>query len=386
MNPDPVSNPHTNQDHPLAALRAQIDDVDAEILDRLAQRHRLIANLAELKRMHGLPIRDAAREAEIFSSRRETAGRLGIAPELVESLYRLILLASRDRQAALKAELPVHQKTYTVAIIGGAGGMGRRMAQLFTELGHSVLVSDLDTPLTPRAAAGQADVVILCVPIDVTNSVIDEVGPVVRADGVLMDITSIKQEPVRRMCAATRASVVGTHPLFGPAVHTLQGQRVALTRGRGDDWFAWVEQTLRARGLQTIECTPEEHDRAMAIVQVLVHFATETMGLALSNLGVSLQRTLEFTSPIYLMELVMTARHFSQSAGLYAAIQMFNPQTPDVTAAFLAAGQRLRDLVVNQDRGAFDAAFADVRRFFGEFSSYAQDQSNYLIDRLVERM
>ena len=49
-----------------------------------------------------------------------------------------------------------------------------------------------------------------------------------RRGGLLMDVTSIKEAPVKAMLESTKASVVGTHPMFGPSVHSLQGQRVVL--------------------------------------------------------------------------------------------------------------------------------------------------------------
>ena len=370
---------------PLPVLRAMIDAIDRDILQLLARRNGLIADIAEHKREHHLPIRDLDREREIIADRRSRAMTLGLNPELIESLFRLVLWASRDRQAALKAEVPLEVEPRTVAVIGGRRGMGQCIAQLFGDLGHAVMIADLDTALTPDEAAAVADVVIVGVPIDVTEDVIRRIGPRVRPEALLMDVTSIKTGPLRAMLAASRASVVGTHPLFGPTVHSLQGQRVVLTPGRGDQWLAWLRSMLHARGIELMETTPEEHDRAMSIVQVLVHFSTEVMGKTLATLQVPIDRTLLFTSPIYLMELLLTARHFAQSPALYAAIQMSNPDTAAVTAAFARAAEELRTLTAAQDHAAFDALFAEVRQFFGPFTTRALEQSDFLIDRLVER-
>jgi prephenate dehydrogenase len=273
-----------------------------------------------------------------------------------------------------------------VAVVGGNGGMGRCLAQLFADLGHAVMIADLDTPLTPEEAAAVADVVVISVPIDVTEEVIRRLGPRVRPEGLLMDVTSIKAAPMQAMLAASRASVVGTHPLFGPTVHSLQGQRVVITPGRGDQWLAWLKTMLGARGIELVETTPDEHDRAMSIVQVLVHFSAEVMGKTLAGLGISINPTLRYTSPIYLMELPLTARHFAQSPDLYGAIQMSNPAAAAVTEAFVRAANELRAVTVHQDRAAFGAMFEDVRRYFGAFTEGALAQTDFLIDRLVERM
>jgi prephenate dehydrogenase len=263
--------------------------------------------------------------------------------------------------------------------------MGRLLASLFSDTGNPVLVADLDTDLTAASAAAEADVVVISVPIDVTERVIAEVGPHVRDDALLMDITSVKEAPVAAMLAATRASVVGTHPMFGPSVHTLQGQRVVLCRARGDTWADWVAHVFAARGLVVTETTPALHDRAMSIVQVLTHFQTQVQGLTLARLGLSLEETMRFTSPVYMLELLVTARHFAQSPQLYGPIEMRNPRSREVTEAFGAAARELADVIVRGDQAAFEAMFEEVRAFFGSFTTEALEQSSYLIDRIVER-
>lgn len=378
----------SNDKHPpsLPVLRAMIDAVDRDVLHMFARRNALVAEIAQYKREHGIGIRDHRREREILDDRCDRARELGLSGELIESIFRLVLWGSRDRQAALKAELPMDCKPQTVAIIGGCGQMGRCLATLFGDLGHIVMIVDVDTELTVEKAAAVADVVIVSVPIDTTVELIQRIGPLVREQALLMDVTSIKVAPLKAMLESCRGSVIGTHPLFDPSVHSLQGQRVVLCRGRGDDWFDWLQQMLCARGLVLMESTPDQHDHAMSIVQVLVHFATQVMGHTLTQLDVDLEETLQFTSPVYLMELLMTARHFAQSSDLYASIEMSNAATPAVMEAFVKAAQHVQRIVGDKNHDAFERLFAEVGEFFGPFRDQAMEQSSFLIDRLVERM
>ena len=369
----------------LPVLRAMIDAVDRDVLQLLARRGAIVGEIAHYKRVHQLGIRDFARERRVIAERRSRAERLGLSPDVIESMYRLILWASRDRQAELRAEVPVDIEPVNVAVIGGCGAMGRMIAEMFAGLSHTVMVADVDTELTPAEAAANADVVIISVPIARTLDVIRDIGPAVQPEALLADVTSTKSAPLAAMLEATEASVLGMHPLFGPGVHSLQGQRVVLTPGRGDDWLAWMRSMLKARGILMLETTAEHHDSAMAVVQVLVHFATEVMGKTLCDLDVDIDETLRFTSPIYLMEMLMTARHFGQSPDLYANIQMANPKTDEVTAAFVAAAERLKTAAGARDVDAYRAMFKEVKKMFGAFTDQALEQSSFLIDRLVER-
>jgi chorismate mutase/prephenate dehydrogenase len=374
-----------NAPRPLPVVRAMIDALDRDLLQIMARRMALVAEVAAYKRQHGLRIRDAAREREVLRDRQECAMELGLPAGEIESIFRLLLRSSRDHQAALRTEVPLESEPRTVAIIGGHGKIGRLLTRLFGDLGHRLLIVDTDTELRGAEAAAAADVTVISVPIDRTDDVIREVGPHVREDALLMDVTSLKEAPVRAMLEATRGSVVGTHPMFGPSVHTLQGQRVVLCRARGEAWADWVAQMLSARGLVITETTPAQHDRAMSVVQVLTHFQTQVQGITLARLGVPLSETMPFTSPAYLLELYVAARHFAQDPTLYGPIEMRNPRTGDVTAAFGSAVQDLAQVIANGDQVAFSRLFEEVRTFFGDFTHEALEQSSFLIDRIVER-
>ncbi|HEV8362852.1 MAG TPA: bifunctional chorismate mutase/prephenate dehydrogenase [Gemmatimonadaceae bacterium] len=375
----------TDQSRSLSLLRAMVDATDRDILQAISRRMGLVREIADVKRAAGLRIRDVQREQEVLEDRMRVASELGLPPGEMESLFRLLLRASRDYQALLRVEVLPDEHARTVTIIGGHGRMGRVFSAMFADLGHRVLIVDLDTDLSAADAAAVSDVVVVSVPIDRTEDVIREVGPALRPESLLTDLTSVKQEPVAAMLASTKASVVGMHPMFGPSVHTLQGQRVVLCRARGDTWAEWLAHTLTSHGMVITETTPDNHDRVMSIVQVLTHYQTQVMGLTLARLGVPLEETLRFTSPVYLLELYMTARHFAQSPALYGEIEMRNPRATEVTGALRTAADEVAAAIERRDHAAFTALFDEVREFLGSFTTEALQQSSYLVDRIVER-
>lgn len=371
-------------DGPLFELRKALDALDHELLGLLARRMEIVGKIAATKREERVRIRDLARERRVLDDRCTRAKELGLPGESIESVWRQLMLMSRERQAALRAEVPPDVEPRTIAIIGGEGGMGGSLRTLFTDLGHDVQSADLHTELRPADAARTADVVVISVPIRDTKAVIEQLGPLVRSDALMMDVTSIKAVPMEAMLASSKASVLGTHPMFGPGVNTFQGQRIVICPGRGEAWLDWARQMFAARGLLVTEATPEEHDSMMAIVQVLHHFKTQVLGLALSRTGVLLEETLRFTSPAYLLETYVTGRHFAQSPDLYGPIEMLNPDSQHVISIFREAAADLSEILADGDQAAFDQVFADVRAFFGGFTEEALEQSGFLIDRLVE--
>ena len=75
----------------LTALRDQIDEVDKALLNLLAKRLELVAEVGEVKSRFGLPIYVPEREASMLASRRAEAEALGVPPDLIEDVLRRVM-------------------------------------------------------------------------------------------------------------------------------------------------------------------------------------------------------------------------------------------------------------------------------------------------------
>ena len=78
-------------DPTLESLRAEVDDVDAKIVDLLAIRFRITSKIGRLKARHALEAVDPDREAALQARFRELAKRSGLNPDLVVSVFRSIV-------------------------------------------------------------------------------------------------------------------------------------------------------------------------------------------------------------------------------------------------------------------------------------------------------
>ncbi|KAA9327329.1 bifunctional 3-deoxy-7-phosphoheptulonate synthase/chorismate mutase type II [Adhaeribacter soli] len=82
-------------------LRAKIDAADRDILEMLARRMALVEKIGEYKRQNNVTILQMDRWNEIFKTRPEWAARMGINPDFVEELYKLIHLESIRKQTEI---------------------------------------------------------------------------------------------------------------------------------------------------------------------------------------------------------------------------------------------------------------------------------------------
>lgn len=374
----------SRSDAELDALRAEIDGLDRRLVELLSERAAVVARVAELKGERGLPVYHPAREEDLISRRREQARAAGLDSDLVEDVLRRVMRASRVTQTAALATQGVRPGA-AVLLVGGRGGMGRLLARWFGAAGYDVRVLDRDDWSRAEALCRGVDLAVLSVPIDVTGEVACRLGPLLPAGCVLADITSVKVAPLAEMLAAHTGPVLGLHPMFGPTTTALDKQIVVATPGRDPEAGRWVLDQLAAWGAVIVTAGAAEHDEAMAVVQALRHFATFAFGQFLWRRGVNLARTLEFSGPIYRLELGMVGRLFAQDPGLYAEIIFATPERLALLRAYLESAAANLAMLEAGDREAFAREFRQVAEWFGPFSDQAIRESTYLIDKLVER-
>jgi chorismate mutase len=97
-----------------------VDALDHELLQLAARRMSVVSEIAAYKRQHHLRIRDPHREREILEDRARRAEEMGLPKGEIESLFRVLLRASRDHQAALRTELPYETPSLTIAVVVAA--------------------------------------------------------------------------------------------------------------------------------------------------------------------------------------------------------------------------------------------------------------------------
>lgn len=367
---------------PLAEVREELARKDQEIVTIIADRMRLIREVARLKSEKGLPSFDREREGAHLDDLLVRAREVGVAEDVVRDVFARLFAASRLEQRRF---LQARADHFSIGVIGGTQGMGAFLARVFFGGGYAVETMGLGEGATAIEVAQRNDLVIVAVPIDVTVDVIREIAPHVRPGACLMDVTSIKKAPLDAMLEAAPegVDVVATHPMFGPHGVDFDRQKVVLCRGRGDTAFQRVKKLFETFGAETIEASADEHDAQMALIQVLVHEKTMVLGSVLERLKADLGRSLAFASPIYRTELAMIGRMFSQRAELYADILTVNPEAPRLSHVFEQEAAHFARAVAMSDRESVVKRFRQVAEYMRDFAAWAKKQSDAILDDLV---
>ena len=239
--------------------------------------------------------------------------------------------------------------------IVGYGRCGQLAAEVLETDFHVIAtdVHDLSGQAAARgvawgdiAACASRPTVLLAVPVRTMPGVLEAIAPHLREGATVVDMASVKVEPMRWMEELLPPGVarVGTHPLFGPESapdRNIRGQRIVVCEAEGHAAAARsIEVIARRLGLESVRLDPETHDREMARSQVLVFLLARA--LASANLGGS-----QYGTPSerrVWSALNMTAADTDE---LYEDILKLNPFAPESTRALIEAVRTEADRLTN---------------------------------------
>lgn len=368
----------------LGPQRNRLDQIDEKILDLLSERNEIVHKVIEKKIDNQLPIFAPKREDEKTAAFRAMAEEHDLDPDWAEDFLRMIMASSRASQSS--NEFPrATPEPKDILIVGAKGGMGSLYARIASQTGHNVHCIDKHNWHELEEISPELDLAIVSVPINVTEEVIERLSAKLQPDTILADFTSNKSKPIDAMKKVHDGPIIGLHPMHGPDVQNLSKQLMVVCPVQQEERTRWVVDQAKLWGMRIVEADPEKHDHVMHMVQGLRHFVALLHGSFMKTYDLKPQDILEYSSPIYRAELMMTGRIFAQSAELYADIVFANEERRQLLLKFIDHNQKLGEMVEQNDREGFIKEFEAVTDFFGKFASQALKESSYLINRLADR-
>jgi prephenate dehydrogenase len=264
--------------------------------------------------------------------------------------------------------------------------MGQRLAEEFAKDGYEVHLtgaeppkgSDRSLPEQWRRAVRRwdasvckdADVVVFSVPIPILsdgNGLARIFGRTPRRgwrDKLVMDVCSTKARPLQALCELRGASIIGTHPMFGPKVRSLVGQTVFLCpvlpptgnkvlHARLEVRKQWLGEFWQRRGVNVVEIAPDQHDQLMPALQFGVLLSVLLYGEGLKQSGVPLDRLERVGTPNSRALCARLARMISPTMlATYVNLAIDNPNNIRWLEVASETVTRLRDWMATGNRQA----------------------------------
>ncbi len=296
--------------------------------------------------------------------------------------------ALKSQQKALKkqqideraAQLKKSIEPQKIVVVGGGGRLGRLFVSLFRANGHLVKVVEQDDWESIGDIMADAALAVVSVPINLTEAIVERLGPHIPSQCILADFTSTKSKPLTAMMDNHTGPVVGLHPMFGPDVTDLHEQVVVHCHGRDQAQYQWLLEEFKAQGAILHDISAESHDKAMAFIQVMRHFTSFVYGLHLSEEDPNLTELIAISSPIYRLELAMVGRLFAQNSQLYADIIFQDKDNFSLLNRYLERYKKGLDLLDKGCKDEFKREFANVTDWFGDFAEHFLQESREMLE------
>lgn len=275
----------------------------------------------------------------------------------------------------------MQNKNPKIHIIGGTGKMGQWLKSFLESHNLIVTIAGRDYQ-EKKALIKSADIVVVSVPIAETEKVIQEVIPLMQKDSLLTDMTSVKIMPLQAMLQA-KCAVLGMHPLFGPTVGSMIGQKIVFCKVKDNTHVSFLKTLFEKAGIEVVELTEEEHDYQVAYIQALTH-ATHLL-YAKTILGQEKTILTKLQTPTFAMHALTMGRVLNQSLEMMADIQLYNPYFMPVFENLMENAEKLARTLQKGNREEFIAFFKEEQNRAKNFSGLSLFQTNKIL-RLVSEM
>ena len=355
----------------LEDLRAQLSDVDRQIIDLVAERQRIVHDIGRDKRGSGAATRDYAREKEVIDSGRGRATGQGLDPDLAEEILAALIRASLTSQERERVIAEGQGNGRSVLVIGGAGQMGGWFVDFFRSQGFATTVADPsvddgDGRFRSWTDAGvDFDVIVVAAPLAVSGRILAQLA-VLKPAGLVFDIGSLKsplidghQELLNAGCRIT-----SLHPMFGPDTRLLSGRHIIFCDAGCAAATAEARALFASTMAEQVDMSVDEHDRLIAYVLGLSHALNIAFFTALVDSGEAAPRLAQLSSTTFDSQLLVASAVAHDNPRLYFEIQKLNRHGMAPLDALSAAAERIRAVVAAGDEDGFVRMMEKGRDYF----------------------
>ncbi len=352
-------------------LRANLSDVDRQIVDLIAERQQIVGEIGRNKRSDGTATRDYVREKDVLDMGRKQAEELGIDPDLAENVLRQLIitsLASQERERVIAEGRGDGQR---VLVIGGAGKMGGWFVDFFASQGFATSIADPGVADGPGLfnnwtdAGVDYDVIVVAAPLAVSGRILAQLA-VLKPAGLIFDIGSLKSPLIDGLqeLQAAGCKVTSLHPMYGPDTRLLSGRHLIVCDVGCEEATKAAREMFSATMVDQIDMGLEDHDRMIAYVLGLSHALNIAFFTALAESGEAAPKLAKMSSTTFDSQLLVSEAVAQDNPHLYFEIQHLNKFGVGPLDALSEAANRIRELVATGDEQGFVDLMHKGRDYF----------------------
>ncbi len=263
-----------------------------------------------------------------------------------------------------------------VSIVGAGGRMGSWFLEYFSKKSRTrVSAYDKQALRNPpryvtlchslEVCVSEADVVLVCVPLASTPSIVKECALSMKHGAVLAEISSIKSKTFLTLKKYSKNILpLCMHPMFGPGASRLSRTRILLIPVRDAKLELQVLSSLMRGSEIIILPSARVHDRYMALILGLTYFVNMIFAKILSKKDIMFLENI--SGAFFRIQLLLMQGIISDDPSLINSIISCNPYTEKYISEYFAEANKLRKMIRERKDVGLSRDLLSVKSVFGQ--------------------
>jgi len=205
-----------------------------------------------------------------------------------------------------------------------------------------------------------ADIVIICVPIKTTVSVINKCTRIMKIGACIVEITSVKTDIFKSLLKIPDSlTALSIHPMFGPGAKNIRDTKILMIPIRNEIREEKLVKSMFNESKVIVIKDSKYHDRLMAIILGMVYYINLLLATTLCNENIPLLKKSSGTT-FYLQTLLFESI-LTDNSSLIASLLADNKELPTYLKKYNEESTELLNLIT-KDKGNLEKRINRIRK------------------------
>src|SRR5919108_1115244 len=288
-----------------------------------------------------------------------------------------------------------YSMTKEISIIGAAGKMGSWFSKYFSKRNDAhLLLYDINPHFQCQInnskichniddCVGNADIVLLCVPVRNTPTILKQCASRMKSGAILAEISSIKYQSFKMLKkVSNEIRPLCIHPMFGPGANDIKNMNILSIPVQDEKAELLISKDFFQGALVTVIPDPKIHDELIALVLGLTHYTNIIFGIFLSKENFDLLKKISGTT--FELQSLLCRSIFTEEPDLIVALLSENPLARRYIQNYVNYANKFAKLIFEGNECKIKSHFKKIRKLLEQQQNLERSyrQMYYLIKEL----
>lgn len=190
-----------------------------------------------------------------------------------------------------------------------------------------------------------ADIVIICVPIKTTVSVISKCARIMKKGACIVEITSVKTDIFKSLLKIPDSlTALSIHPMFGPGAKNIRNTKILMIPIRNELKEQKLVKSMFNESKVIVIKDSKYHDKLMAIILGMVYYVNLLLATTLCSENIPLLK--KFSGTTFYLQTLLFESILTDNSSLIASLLADNKELPAYLKKYNAESAKLFDIII----------------------------------------